>query len=145
MTSNKAPQSTQPAQVTYVSQQPEKVAESLVCERCRADNTLQQRSSIVALRQSFITKAKICIRYKMKQESFDVLIAIGERWLGGKPSTVFSLSIRPDRGDITALHYKVDRLIAKGLVEHLGFGHMGCKTYAPTRLGMAVIDELFPV
>lgn len=145
MTSNKASQATQSVKTTNVSEQGKITPYEGLCDACRSNNTLYQISSIKSLRESFVRKGVLCIKYKIRQESFDVLLAINERWLCGLASTVFSLSIRDDRGDITALHYKVDRLIVRNLVEVVGYGHKGCKSYAPTLLGLRVIDELFPV
>lgn len=139
MASNKALQSTQHIQPTYLSQQQKESPEKPICEVSKTDNppslitTITFYMGMVKLRKRFTALTGL------QNGTFEMLVIIAHRWVTEhKGSTVYYVAGGKTEV-ITTVSFGVRRLYDKGLLEVIGIGNANARLYAPTK---GVLDVL---
>lgn len=142
MTPNKALQSKQPAPTTTNTKQPVKASHSQAKEVEKVDNPFLITKSVNALRKVIDRKVSVCAKYGIREAGLLVLLRIVDNWTIGNGSTIYSVSVKREKSDITSMHQKVTQLHRKGLIEVVGTGFSASRVFAPTEKGIGMIREI---
>lgn len=103
-----------------------------LAEACKSGKPSELSCRIIQLKEIQVIRNEFMVKYKIKAAGFDVLLDVIYNWVvNHKSSTVWGLN-NGRVGQVTAMHYKVRRLINKGLIEISGKGNRNCNVYVPT-------------